>query len=275
MLPVLLDIKIFKIYTFGVFLLLAFLWGMFFLWRAVKLTSYKEEDIFDSLFIGLFWGLLFSRITYVALNFSDFGFDILKFILINGYPGLSIYGGIFGSIVALYIHFSYKKINFLKVIDYFIPGLFVATAVAKIGSFLGGIDVGTKTNLWVAVNYSGYQGARHITALYESAFFFVGAFLVHRIIMSIRRHTLPHGFAFWFFIFYFALVNLFLDKLKENRLYLGTFDVNFMISAFLALFVGLYIIYCLRDRIFNYGKNTGQKNNKNTSGQTGKPGKKS
>src|SRR3990172_4726798 len=104
MLPVLLDLKYIKIYTFGVFLVLAFFWGSFVLWKNVRLTSQKEDGIFDALFLSVAGGLLFSRVVYVALNFEKFGFDILKFILINGYPGLSIYGALAGAFLTLYLY---------------------------------------------------------------------------------------------------------------------------------------------------------------------------
>ena len=90
MLPVLLDLKFIKIYVFGVFLVLAFFWGSFILWKNIRLTSQKEDEIFDALFFSLSGGLFFSRLFYVILNFDKFGFDFLKFILINGYPGLSL-----------------------------------------------------------------------------------------------------------------------------------------------------------------------------------------
>ena len=83
MLPVLLDLGFIKIYTFGVFLVLAFFWGCFLLWKNFLLTSQREEDIFDGLFFSIAGGLFVSRLVHVALNFKSFGFDALKFILLN------------------------------------------------------------------------------------------------------------------------------------------------------------------------------------------------
>src|SRR3989338_9939126 len=95
MLPVLLNVGFLKIYTFGVFLVLGFFWATFLLWKNIRLTSLKEKDVFDGLFISLLGALFFGRLVYVILNFKDFGFNLLKFILINGYPGISLYGLIF------------------------------------------------------------------------------------------------------------------------------------------------------------------------------------
>lgn len=275
MLPILLDIKIFKIYTFGVFLLLAFLWGLFFLWREVKLTSYKEEEVFDSVFVTLFWSLFSSRLLYVALNFNQFGFDILKFILVNGFPGLSAYGALLGGIGALYLHAKRKKMEFAKLVDYFIPGLFVAVGIAKIGSFLSGVEPGTETNFLLSVVYSGYKGTRHIPAVYESIIFFTGSFVAHKIILSIRRQHLPQGFALTFFLFVFSLSNLFLDKLKQNHIYFLGFDFNLMISAALSASLGFYFIYFWRKSIVAYVKNSFKSTFGRTHKKTAKSGKKS
>ena len=111
MLPVLLDLKFIKIYTFGVFLVLSLFWGAFLLWKNVRLTQYKEEEIFDSMIFSLIGGMFVGRLVYVLLNWSSFGFDILKFILINGYPGFSFYGCIAGGMLFLGTYFSFKKMG--------------------------------------------------------------------------------------------------------------------------------------------------------------------
>jgi len=252
MLPILLDLKYIKIYTFGVFLVLAFFWASFFLWRLIRLTSHKEEEIFDGLFLTLFGSLIFGRLTYVILHFSEFGFDILKFILINGYPGLSLYGSLFGGFLVLYGYFFIKKISFKEAIDYFIPPLYLALGFGKLGSFFSGVDVGTKTKFIIAVKYVGYDGLRHITPIYESILFFVGAYLSFRILFEIRKEKYPNGFTFVLFLWTFSLVYLVFDKLKDTRLYLGDISFNFIVSLVMLLTGSFYFLYYFRHLIFQY-----------------------
>lgn len=259
MIPVLLDLKFIKIYTFGVFLVLAFFWGMFMLWRNIKLTSYKEEDVFDILFSALFGAILFGRLFFVLFNFSKFGFSLLKFILINGYPGMSLYGSLAGGFLFFYLVSSRKKIPGEILVDYFIPPLFISLGVGKIGSFLSGVDVGTKTKLIIAVRYLGYTGNRHITAIFESLLFFVLAYFSYRIMLSVRKGNLFHGYGFLFFIFSFALTNLLLDKLKENHLYFAGRSVNYSLSVLLFFATGGYFVYYFRKQIIEFfitAKNT-------------------
>lgn len=249
MLPVLLNLAALKIYTFGAFLVLAFFWGTFFIWKLVRLTSYKEEEIFDGLFLSLMSTIIGGRFIYVLLNFGDFGFDILKIILINGYPGLSLYGSFVGGFLGLYLYLTLKKIPFRHAIDYFCPSLFLSLALGKLGAFFSGVEVGTKTKFFLAVHYSGYDGLRHLTPLYESLFFAAGAYLGYRLLFEIRKEKYPHGFSFYFFLWFVGLIYLLFDKITESRLYLQGANFNFMVSGILFLTGSFYFLYYFRHRL--------------------------
>src|SRR3989338_6227801 len=231
MLPVLLDLKFIKIYTFGVFLVLAFFWGSFFLWRNIRLTSFKENETFDALFLTLFGSLFFSRLVYVFFNFEKFGFDVLKFILINGYPGLSLYGALIGGGLTLLLYCRAKKIGFREVADYFVVPVFISLTFGKLGAFFAGSEIGTKTKFAFAIKYLGYDGFRHITPIYEVIFFFIGSILAYKLLFAVRKEKLKHGFVLYFFCWYFALTYFLFDKIKENRLYLMGQSLNWIFSA--------------------------------------------
>ncbi len=252
MLPVLLNLPFLKIYTFGVFLLLSFFWGAFLLWKNFLLTSYKEEDIFDGLFLSLVGGLLISRIVYVALHFDNFGLNLVKFFLINGYPGLSLYGFVFGGLLTFYIHCLIKKIKFLEAIDYVIPACFVALGFGKLGAFVSGAEIGAKTSLFLALKYVGVEGYRHLTSFYESILFFLAAYFSYKLLFSIRRDKYPKGFNLSFFITYFAAVYFAFDSLKTGRVNLAGFSFHMMLSAALLLTFVIYFLYYFKSSIFGF-----------------------
>lgn len=235
-------------------MVLALFWGLFLLWKNIKLTSYKEEEVFDAFFVSLFGGLFISRLIYVGLNFEKFGFNILKFILINGYPGLSLFGLIAGSILILFLIFKAKKINVKDIFDYFVPATFVALAVGKLGSFFAGVDVGTKTSLLLSIRYVGYSGARHIVGIYESLLFFLGAFISYKILLNVRRNIYPAGFVASFFIFYFSATIFLLDNLKENHLYFVGRSINFAAASVLVVLFSAYFLYFFRTNIISATK---------------------
>lgn len=259
MLPVLLDLKFVKIYTFGVFLMLAFFWSSFMLWRNIRLTSYKEEDVFDGLFLSIFGGLFLGRLTYVILNFKDFGFSFLKFILINGYPGISLIGTILGSLLVLYIFFSTKKINFLEIIDYFVTPLFIALLFGKLGSFFSGAEAGTVTNFFLKVKYAGLGGLRHLTPFYEAILFTFGAFFSHKLLFEIRREKYQKGFLLFFFFWFFSLVYFLFDKIKFVTLYLQGRSFNWLLSGIVLLTTSVYFIYYFKNNLLGFINKHGHK----------------
>lgn len=246
MLPILLDFKFIKIYTFGVFAVLGFFWGMFLLWKLIKLTSYKEAEIFDGLFLSILAGMFLGRIFYVLFNFESFGFNILKFILINGYPGFSIFGALIGGFFLLFIFFRLRNHSFLQTIDYFIPGFFLTMAFGKIGAFLAGSEPGTTTRFFLKIIYSGFDRHRHLTALYEAGLFLIGVYFAYKILFWIRRGRLPHGFVWYFFWAYFGFIYLLLDNLKANHLYLVGFSFNLFFATVLVFVFGLYFFIFFR-----------------------------
>jgi len=254
MLPILLDLNFVRIYTNGVFLLLAFFWGSFLLWKNFLLTANKEETIFDGLFISLAGGLLVGRLLHVILNFEDFGFSILKFILINGYPGISLYGLLIGAFFSLRFYFKSRKIDVIESFDYVIPAVFLSLGLGKLGSFLSGSEIGSKTNFFASVRYPGFEGARHLTSFYESILFLVFSFVAYKILFAIRRGKYEKGTNHYFFWFIFSLIYLIFDFFKSNKALIFGYSFNLFISLVILLTIALISIYHFRSFIKKYGK---------------------
>ncbi len=259
MLPVLLNLGFLKIYTFGVFLVLGFFWAIFLLWKNIRLTSFKEDDVFDGLFISLLGSLFFGRLVYVILNFKDFGFNLLKFILINGYPGISLSGSVFGGLLVLYLFSTSRKINFNELIDYFVTPLFIALIFGKVGAFFSGVEIGTKTNFLLKIKYVGFDGFRHLVGLYEGLILIIGALIAYKILFEIRKEKYYKGFLIKFFIWFLALTIFLFDKIKDNRLYFVGLSLDFLISLIILLTTSFHFIYYFRNNILSFIKNYGQK----------------
>ncbi len=249
MIPILIDLHFIKIYTFGVFAAAALLWGFFVLWKHIKLTSYKEESIFDCVFVSLFGALIISRLMYVAFHFKTFGFNLLKIILVNGYPGMSLIGFIIGFFAVFALFLLKVGIDVKRGIDYTATPMLVALSLSKIGSFLSGVDVGTKTTLPIAVKYVGYGGMRHITAFYEAVLYLFCAFVAQKMLFAVRRERLPTGAVFFWFVLSFSGITMFLDKIKANHLYLGGLSVNVGVSSVLFITAVVYFIVINRQKI--------------------------
>lgn len=238
--------------------MLAFFWGAFLLWRNIRLTSFKEEVIFDGLFWGLFGGLFFSRLVYFIFNFQDFGFNLLKFILINGYPGLSLWGFVLGFLIVIYLYFSFQKIRFFEVVDYFVPSFFLSLFFGKLGSFFSGQEVGIKTQFFLKVRYFGFDGFRHLVSLYEALFYFLGFYLSTLILFEIRKERFFKGFLFHFGLWYFSLVSFLASFLKEENIFIMKKSLNLVVSLIFLLTTTAYFVYYFRDNWLNILKKYGK-----------------
>ncbi|MCS7093244.1 MAG: prolipoprotein diacylglyceryl transferase [Patescibacteria group bacterium] len=258
MVPVLFSLGPIKLYTFGVFLSLGLLFGAFVLWKIIRLTVYKEEQVFDLVLISSAFGLFFSRVVYVVLNFDRFGFDLLKFILINGYPGLSIYGFLFGFLISAWVLSKMKKIKFLEMVDQLCPPFFLVIFFGKLGAFFSGSEPGTPTNFFIKTRYLGLEGYRHLTAFYEAIFFLGGVFLSYQILQEIRKERFFRGFLFFFSLWFFSLITFLFDPLKQNKLFISKISFNFFLSFGLLLTISMFFFYYFRELIFitikQYGK---------------------
>ncbi len=239
--------------------MLGFFWAAFLLWKNIRLTSFKEEDVFDGLFVSLSGALFFGRLVYVILNFKDFGFNLLKFILVNGYPGISLYGLIFGGLLVLYLFTNTRKINFNELIDYFVTPLFVALVFGKLGAFFSGVEIGTKTNFLLKIKYVGFDGYRHLVGLYEGLILIIGALIAYKILFEIRKEKYYKGFLIKFFIWFLALTIFLFDKIKDNHIYFVGLSLDFLVSLIILLTTSFHFVYYFRNDILSFIKNYGQK----------------
>lgn len=260
--PVLLDLGFLKIYTFGVFLLLSFFWGAFFLWKNISLISYKEDEVFDGLFFSLFGGFLIGRVVFILLHLSDFGFNIGKMILVNGYPGIDGFGVLAGLLLSLKIFSMGKKIEFRKFIDYAIGPLFLSLGIIKLGAFFSGSEIGAQTNFFLSLKYPNLDGSRHLTAFYESVLFFLASYFATKIVFIIRREKLFSGFNLLFFLWYYGLVYFVFDSIKSFKTVVLSYSFNMGVGGILVLTVGLYFLYYFRKSIFKLDVVFGKVKNK-------------
>lgn len=262
MLPILLDLGFFKIYTLGIFLVIAFFWALFWFWRNIKLTSFKEEAMFDGVFVSMLGGIFFARLTYVLLNFEDFGGSILKFILVNGYPGLSLVGGLIGAFFTFLVFARIARLPFFEAVAYAIPSLFLALGIGKIGAFFGGSTVGSETDFLLSIQYVGYEGQRHITAIYDAILMFVGFFISQSLVLRYRRDKVDVGSIFSFFLVMLSIAYMSLDFIKDDPLYLFNLRFNVLVPGIVTAIVLVWEIIKYRKNIVKKFKEIGKKNGK-------------
>lgn len=249
MLPVLLEVGFIKIYTYGIFLALAFFWSTYLFWKNIQLTGYKESELFDGFFISLIGAGITGRLLHVALHFQDFGVNILRIVLPNGFPGFDVWGALVGFFVTFVLFCRSRKLKSNEVIDYLIPPVLLGLAIAKLGAFFAGSEIGTLTQYPVGIIYASVDGTRHLTPLYESFLFFLAAFAAYRLLMEVRRTNLTKGFLTPFFLFCYSFIYLVTDWIRFDRYMVSDISLYMIVSLVLVLTTTGYFLYYFRENI--------------------------
>lgn len=150
MLPVLFSIGNFNVSSFGFFLTVAFLLGIFLVWRLARAWDLDEEKILDLMLLTFLGGLIGARIYFVINNLSLFSSDLLKIVLIPKYPGFSFWGGFLGGWLALYFFVRKYKMDFWLVADIASIGFLGGLIISDLGCFLGSCSPGTPPKLFLS-----------------------------------------------------------------------------------------------------------------------------
>ncbi|MBI2040223.1 prolipoprotein diacylglyceryl transferase [Candidatus Microgenomates bacterium] len=172
MFPVLFSVGKFGVSSFGLFLGLAFLFGVFLIWRLSRAWDLDEEKILDLTLLTFGGGLIGARIYFGIEHFDIFSSNPLRLILVNKFPGFSFWGAFLGGWLSLYFFAKRKRIDFWQVADVASVGFLGSLILADIGCLLGGCSIGIVSN-FLAVPMVGVIGKRFPVQALEAILFLI------------------------------------------------------------------------------------------------------
>lgn len=213
MLPVLFSIGGLTVSSFGVFLALAFLTGIFIVWRLSRAWDLPEERILDLVLLTFIGGLLGARLYFVIGHLSLFASAPLNIILVNKVSGFTFWGGFLGGWLTLFFFAKRFRLDFRQLSDIALVGFFGGLILTDFGCFLGGCNVGTQTASFLGVNMAGFIGKRWPIQIIE-------AFILSLIFMKIWSkvtHFHQQGKIVSLGFIYIGLVKLALLPFREDR----------------------------------------------------------
>jgi phosphatidylglycerol:prolipoprotein diacylglycerol transferase len=150
--PVLFKFGPFTIYSYGVLLVTAFVFGYYFFLQEVKRKKLDKHIAIDITIIAVFCGVIGSKLLFVIENLDKFLVNPVKIALSSG--GFTFLGGLILSFIVSYIYIRVRKYNFLKAADSIAPSLILAYGIGRIGCHLAGDgDYGIPTSLPWGTNY--------------------------------------------------------------------------------------------------------------------------
>jgi phosphatidylglycerol:prolipoprotein diacylglycerol transferase len=239
--PVLLEIFGIKIYSYGTFVAIGFIFGLILAEKFAKKNNVDPQLISNLGIIILFSGIIGARILYVLVNLNYFFHKPIFEIFKIWEGGLVFYGGLIASIISGIIYLRKKKKDVLQIANIITPSIAIAHAIGRIGCFLNGCCYGKVSYKFGLIFPAIGDNLPHLpTQLIESfaliIFFFIVLFFIKK--------------KFYAYLIYYSCFRFVIEFFRgDDR---GVFFLNyFSISQFISALIILFIIYIyLKNKFF-------------------------
>lgn len=241
--PIILALGQINLYSFSVFLILAWIIFSFLFWKLLRLANIEEEKIFDLTFYSTLAAIVGARFGFVITHLPLFRDSILKVFAFWVQPGLSLYSAwIFGIATIIYLCRQYK-LRLGIVLDTLAIVLPSSLFLGLIGSFLDGTVVGKIANLPFSVRYLGQVGRRHPVQIYEMLVMAVLIYLSVYLYRKSEKAKWTYGLVGIYFFLIYTSVMFVVEFFKDSSVYWLNLSANqwIMIAIFAEAF-GAFLV---------------------------------
>ena len=228
------------IYWYSVTMLLAVLTGIYLATQESKKQS-MYSFISDLVTYVIIFGIIGARLYYVIFNFDNYKHNLLSIFKIwEG--GIAIYGAIIGGLLAILYLARKREQSIIKTTDIIVPGLILAQSIGRWGNFFNGEAHGTEVSLEYLeklhlpnfiIEGMHIDGTYyHPTFLYESIWCLLG-FIILIIIRKLTKRK--DGIMTFSYFIWYGIGRLFIEGLRTDSLYLGSFRISQLVSILLII----------------------------------------
>jgi len=203
---------------YGILISLGILISTLYCDQLSKKKGLNPDILWESLFIGLIFGIIGARLYHVLDLFSFYSQDPVKIFQIwNG--GLGIYGSLFAGISAFIIYLKIKKESVLNWLDIAAVGIPLAQGIGRWGDY--------------------FSKELLPYAFYES-FFDIILFLI--LASLIKQKKVKVGITFSSYLIGYGIIRFSLEGIRQGVWTIYGINVASFISLILII-TGLYLIY--------------------------------
>ena len=236
-----LEIGPMNIYFYGIIIACGLLLAAVYACRRSREFGLREDDIVD----GFLWitpfAVLCARAYYVAFKWENYADNPISALYIwEG--GLAIYGGIIGAVIGMIVFCKLRKIRVTTVLDVISIGFLIGQTLGRWGNFFNREAFGAETDvLWKMglLQSNGEVLYVHPTFLYESLWNLCGLMILH--FASKKRKydgQVALGYACWY-----GLGRAFIEGLRADSLYWGSFRVSQLLAAISCLLAAAILLW--------------------------------
>jgi len=240
------------VYWYGVIIALGFAIAVISAVFLAKKYGVSPETIYDIVIYGTPAAIICARLYYVVFEWEYYANNLSDIIKIwNG--GIAIYGAIIGAVLSSVIYCRVKKCNMPLVFDIGAVGLVIGQIFGRWGNFFNQEAFGKNTDSIFGMTGNvikerlGEMAASgmnvspelpvHPTFLYESLWN-VGVLVILLLLFKRRKFD---GQNFLTYISLYGLGRFFVEGLRTDSLYLGSFRIS-QVVALVTFFAGIALI---------------------------------
>lgn len=212
-----------------------------------KYFGITSNELYSMVVINIPLSIIGARLYYVIFSSNNIidTYGILGVFNIKQ-GGLAIYGGIITAILVLYIYCKVVKIKFTAFCDLGLIGMLIGQIIGRLGNFINIEAYGYETTLpWRMKIYQAGINKYievHPTFLYEMIWNTIGLIIILYIVFKQLRKF--DGQISLIYISWYGLGRFFIEGLRSDSLYIGTFRVS-QIVALLSFIISLVLLMIL------------------------------
>jgi phosphatidylglycerol---prolipoprotein diacylglyceryl transferase len=242
--PVLLQVGSLKIYSYGVFVAIAFLSALWVSGREIARQGLDREKFFDMGFWVFLSAIAGARLFHVLVyRRGDEEAPTEIFKLWNG--GLVFYGGFIAATAACIVFLRRNRMPFLPVADASSLGIALGLALGRLGCVSAGCCFGKPTSLPWAVTFTDpaclapLHVPLHPTQIYET----IGGFAIFGFLYATRDRFKTPGVRFWTMLILYGAARSFFEIFRNDpRGFVGPFSESQVVSAILITYAVVSIL---------------------------------
>jgi len=253
--PILFEFGPLTIYSYGAMLCLAFMVTIIWALREAPAEKINRDYLYDLFIVVMLFSLLGSRLAYVVLNWDFYREGPWWKVFAFREGGLTFMGGLILAVLGGIIYCYYRKINFLRYLDFFAPFIALGYAVTRIGCFLNGCCYGHITSLpWGVVFPAVDSFHRHPTQLYASG----AALIIFFLLRVLKRYKFFDGFVFVLFIIFYGVYRFIVEFYRIEEPFVG-FMTQAQLASLILILAGVVIFFWKKGEKRKIGKTNKKK----------------